>query len=236
MADDPIKKYFQADLTEAEEKDLAGRLENSVEDALRLGEEAEKKYRQYRLPEPKWSGRLKYPFSQNGKLYRWVLPWAGLAATAAFAAGVPAVRQAIHHVYTAVVQAISSPTPVPPPIPTPTAVPMPTATPFPTPKPIPTSKPVMAVATPINLDAQPHANYSSLAVIVKRTEAGPITVQVLNLDGIVVALLYQGNLEGGNWVFDWDGKLQNGQKAPPGYYQIQILSGPVTQKKIIHIQ
>ena len=226
---------------------MAGRLENSVEDALRLGEEAEKKYRQYRLPEPKWSGRLKYPFSQNGKLYRWVLPWAGLAATAAFAAGVPAVRQAIHHVYTAVVQAISSPAPVPPPIPTPTAVPMPTATPFPTPKPVPPLKPVVKteiskpipttipetpVSTPINLDVQPHAAYSNLAVIVKRSEQGPLSVQVLDLDGLPIVMLYQGTLEPGSWVFDWNGKLANGQKAQAGYYQIQVISGPVTQKKL----
>lgn len=247
MADDPIKKFFREDLSEAEERALAGRLETSVEDALRLGGEAEKKYRQYGLPEPQWPGRLKYPFPRQRKMMRWILPWAGLAATAAFAAGVPAVRQAIHRVYNEVVQAISSPapTPVATPVATPTAVPPPTATPLPpakpivlapAPKPSPTPVPLAAVSTPVNLDLQPHAAYSSLSVVVKRAESGPVTVRVLNLEGAEEVLLYEGNLEPGSWVFDWDGMLPGGQKAPAGYYQIQVLSGPVTQKKIIQIQ
>lgn len=249
MADDPVKKFFREDLSEAEAKALAERLESSAEDALRLGGEAEQKYRQYGLPEPQWPGRLKYPFPRQRKMMRWVLPWAGLAATAAFAAGVPAVRQAIHRVYNEVVQAISSPAPVPTPNPTmpptPTAVPPPTATPLPRiqpivqaviPKPSPTPVPLAPVSTPVNLDLQPHAAYSSLSVVVKRAEPGPVTVRVLNLEGEAAVLLYEGNLEPGSWVFDWDGMLPGGQKAPAGYYQIQVLSGPVKQKKIIQIQ
>jgi flagellar hook assembly protein FlgD len=88
----------------------------------------------------------------------------------------------------------------------------------------------------VNLDVQPHAAYSSLWVVVKRAEPGPVTVRVLNLEGEAAVLLYEGNLEPGSWVFDWDGMLPGGQKAPAGYYQIQVLSGPVTQKKIIQIQ
>ena len=94
----------------------------------------------------------------------------------------------------------------------------------------------MAVSTPINLDVQPHANYSNLAVIVKRVEQGSISVRVLNLEGETTALLYEGMLGPGSWVFDWDGNLTNGQKAQPGYYQIQVISGPVTQKKVIQIK
>jgi len=55
-------------------------------------------------------------------------------------------------------------------------------------------------------------------------------------DDSTAVLLYEGLLPSGKWVFDWDGKFTNGQMAPPGFYRIQVESGPVVQNKTIVVR
>ena len=52
--DDLIKKFFQEDLSESEEKALSEKLLSSVEDAVRFGQHAEASYHYFGLPEPHW--------------------------------------------------------------------------------------------------------------------------------------------------------------------------------------
>lgn len=99
---------------------------------------------------------------------------------------------------------------------------------------IPSSR-VTPVLNPVEVTANPHQAHSNLSVMVRRAEPGQVTLRLFDMDDNQVLLLYQGLLQTGNWVFDWDGKLE-GTSAPPGYYQIQVESGPVTQKKKIFIR
>jgi flagellar hook assembly protein FlgD len=95
--------------------------------------------------------------------------------------------------------------------------------------------PWVPLLTPIDASENPGRVFSDLAVTVHKAAAGAVTVQVFTLEGSPVALLYQGGLQPGTWVFDWNGKTQAAQAASPGYYEIRLESQSGTQKKIIQI-
>jgi len=90
--------------------------------------------------------------------------------------------------------------------------------------------------TPVDVTAQPHRTHSNLSVVLHRRTAGTVEVRILDKNGGELLLLYQGPLQPGTWAFDWDGKLGDGRAAAPGKYQIQMLSGGVTQVKNIQIR
>jgi hypothetical protein len=94
---------------------------------------------------------------------------------------------------------------------------------------------VKPVLTPINLEEAPSKSFSNLSVRINQAEPGFITVRVIDMRGILVTPLYQGNLAAGRWVFEWDGKLGNGQKAAKGFYQIEVMSGSFVQRQNIEI-
>jgi hypothetical protein len=78
--------------------------------------------------------------------------------------------------------------------------------------------------------------YSNLSVVVDQGGLGYVTVRVLDGKGVARVLLYQGNLEVGRWVFEWDGKLPDHHPAPYGYYQIEVRSGSQTLRKSIQLK
>ena len=253
MADDLIVKFFREDLTEAEEEALSQRLSSSVEDALRLGQHAEASYRHYGLPEPKWTGGPPpgfYPKS-GFKFGLWlpVVLLAGLAAwvgwrywldkenklsapvpapSASLALSHPSGKKAGHSAARRSQEVIPGRLEDKS-IQDPKALVAATA-----------SSGVLnnmrPALTPVNAAGQPHHPYSNLEVVVKRTKAGEVTVRVLQPDGSQAVMLYQGSLQPGSWIFDWNGRLADGGAPPSGTYQIQVVSGPVTMNKAVVIQ
>lgn len=91
------------------------------------------------------------------------------------------------------------------------------------------------VSTPINLDQNPSSDYSSLSIIVHQSKPGPLSVRVLDTRGVEVLPLYNGNLGPGHWVFEWNGRLVNGQQAGPGFYLIEVQSGLFVERKGVQI-
>jgi hypothetical protein len=89
---------------------------------------------------------------------------------------------------------------------------------------------------PVNLDLHPSKTFPNLSVVVNQAQAAPLKVSVLNPAGMEARVLYQGVLASGNWIFEWNGLLAGGQKAPAGYYQIQVQSGLFSQQKTVEIQ
>ncbi len=236
MENDLIKKYFQEDLSEAEEKALSEKLLASTEDALRFGEEAHARYARYGLPEPELSKPL-----------------------IGFAASTPSVSAALHLTYlglkvlaallglalTGVVAFGLWRAFAPVSVDSGTQTPDLPAAPLVTPAQIHkvhsgTSSMktlrVVPVLTPIDLDHPSGKPFSNLSITVHKVAAGAVTVQVTTLEGKSLVPLYRGYLEPGNWGFEWNGQLSNGQAAASGYYQIQLDSGSAAQKKVIQIQ
>lgn len=91
-------------------------------------------------------------------------------------------------------------------------------------------------SSPINLDQNPSADYSSVSAIVHQSRTGPLMVRVLDTRGVEVEPLFNGSLGPGHWVFEWNGKLPNGGQAPAGFYQIEVKTGPYSQRKTVQIR
>ncbi|MGH7738876.1 MAG: hypothetical protein ACREL1_01900 [bacterium] len=241
--DDLIQKFFQADLTEAEEQALSDQLKNFTEEALRFGEEAEARYIRAGLPEPQLPRPLSIPAAAGGsavsvmawvhgglKILVWILGIA-LASVVAFGLWRNFVPQT---------PAQNSTSPVP-------GMKAQVSTglrhfviarrdihPVSAPSTVPTG--LVPVLTPVDLNHPLGRTFSALSITVHKVSAGPVTVQVLTLDGKPLVPLYRGLLKPGNWGFEWDGKLADRSIAASGYYQIQLNSGSGPQKKIIQIQ
>lgn len=263
MADDLILKYFQGDLTASEEQTLSEKLLSSTEDALRFGQMAEKNYYLYGLPVPHWQGGG--PSSGAGHSSPGAThppqgplasppgpgiglahgPWHFLLQGAAHLglkpillvsslAAVGVTSAVVWHQEIKVQSAIQAVgTPRVKPVSTVLALAPPSAV-----SKVKHKKPAYSltpVLTPVNVTGQSHPVYSNLAVVIHQSASSPVTVRVLNLEDSPVVLLYQGALSTGSWVFDWNGKLPNGQAAPSGYYQIQVQAGLRCQKKVIQI-
>lgn len=101
---------------------------------------------------------------------------------------------------------------------------------------VPAASRIQPMVNPINLEEAPSRTFSSLSLRINQAELGYVTVQVLDMRGIVISTLYQGNLASGSWLFEWDGKLRNGQKASRGFYQIEVRSGSYSHRRNIEIR
>jgi hypothetical protein len=233
---DLVSKYFKKDLTEAEDQALSERLLASPKDSLRMAQMAEKAYRRFGFPEPQAPALARRPSRWFPKLFGgvWFLP---LVASAA----IGTVAVAVHHRWPHAFKNLFAP-PAPviaPAIPTP----LPVVSAFPTLSPeksltsLPTGPQTLDPAlVPLDMALEPHRPHSDLAVIVRRHEPGEVTVKVLNMDGTEELVLFNGPLQKGKWIFDWDGRLWDGTPIAPGSYQILVESGPVVQRKKIIIR
>lgn len=116
------------------------------------------------------------------------------------------------------------------------AVPAPQATPAPVvvdapkplahpaqPSPVPTAQPTPAAAA--------SAKKPKLGIVVKQTTVGAVSVRVLDMDGKLVQILYEGDLASGPWEFEWDGKDSQGQDVAAGEYRVQVSSAGVTREE-----
>ncbi|HVM31672.1 MAG TPA: FlgD immunoglobulin-like domain containing protein [bacterium] len=226
MPDDLIEKFFKADLTESEEADLGERLKSSTEEALRFGARAEERYRAYGLPEPQLAKPLALPGTRSP------LSWMhlGLKALAALLA-LALASVVVFGLWRAFAPPADSGAPdlnaSAPPVSgaEPTVV-----------APQRWPRALAPVLTPVDLSRSPGRALSSLSIRVEKAQAGPVTVEVLNLEGAPLVKLYQGDLAAGLWGFEWNGRLKDGSAAKSGYYQIQLDSDSGPQKKIIQIQ
>lgn len=86
---------------------------------------------------------------------------------------------------------------------------------------------IAKVARPAPVSPQPASTQTvdnGLRVIVHTAQAAPVTVRILGQGGQEVRALYSGMVQPGEWIFQWDGLLPDGQSAPPGGYQIEVQS------------
>ena len=115
--------------------------------------------------------------------------------------------------------------------------------PNPSPVKVSASAPVPAVASTVmaSIDKSPVKTIAKLAslqpqsaatktvdngmrVIIHTAQAAPVTVRILDQGGKEVRALYSGMVQPGEWIFQWDGLLPDGQSAPPGGYKIEVQS------------
>jgi hypothetical protein len=253
--DDLVSKFFKEDLTQAEDQALQDLLLNSDEAAIRFDEQAQARYQRYGLPDPQWpeggsagpGSRGLGPHDIHLAFLRW-LHWGLLSLVWVLAAAIVGVVgwTVWRGIAPADSVSVSTMTPAVSPMagsassgPAPgvgTAPPEVHAS-------IPAvglaasaaGSPWVPLLTPIDASENPGRTFSDLAVTVHKAAAGAVTVQVFTLEGAPIALLYQGSLPAGTWVFDWNGKTQSAQSASPGYYEIRLESQSGVQKKIIQI-
>lgn len=253
MADDLIIKFFQEDLTEAEDQRLREILSSSPEEAYRFFLHAEAAYRSYGLPEPRRPKGDPPSFWTHLSLWVWPVLLAAVMGSLGWAF--------FHVMQTPATQAL---VPVPkeerrdqlpsakgimeekklPDVPREEGTtldgtaPAETngSTPASVTQPDPPYQGVALSRTPMIPLPRNRSTHSNLEVVVHRSHPTPLAVEVLGPNGDPVVLLYQGMVQAGTWAFDWNGKLADGQKPPPGTYRIAVESGAVTQVKkvVIH--
>jgi hypothetical protein len=96
--------------------------------------------------------------------------------------------------------------------------------------------PAHAALTPIRVDENSQRTFSNLSVEVSPESLSFVTIRVLDNRKGEITVLYRGNLEAGNWLFEWDGKSSSGRPVGPGLYQIEVKSGSFIQHKNVEIQ
>lgn len=224
-----MKEYFQRDLTDLEEEELAKQLAASPKNSLRFAKQARMFYIQTGLPNP-----VKSTWHSG----------AGGAMTLKVVGGLVAGGAMVVTLHLAAHKTDVKPLPV--------AVPTVTAAPSPQPTPIAVTRAVPVVSKPIPpaesfgvpkksvmvkpMAYDPGAKYEGLDLIVEREVPGLVTVRVLDSAKKEVRLLYAGLLEKGKWTFPWDGKLSNNDYAQPGIYTVEVQSGKQILSKQINLE
>jgi hypothetical protein len=236
---DLIQKYFQSELTEAEEKALAERLASSIEASERFATEAKRAYLSFGLPHPGGPG-IGAKLSHS--------PWAKILSVAVVAGSVavahwwpkpPApVLKVVSQAAIATPAGVGTPVPSPPapkteavaaPVPQETLPPRPEAA-------------LPALPAPGNekyeirpQPAGPLPGFNNLQVVVDQVQSGPVTVRILGPDGTEVRRLYSGILGAGRWAFTWDGVLAPHQAARRGVYRIEVMGEGTSMSKEVAI-
>ena len=265
MADDLIIKFFQQDLTETEEKALSDILGSSTEEANRFFQHAEAAYRFCGLPEPhRAGGGFPRGFLPGGGMNMGL--WLSLGLTAGLATWAawhfmhpPAALSPNLNPQALVVASIPPKAPsssIPESLPEKTrpisSLPQMSQAPAHESKieeePSGSSSPenpkvdkrppleTIPAITPVEASTSSKSPHTNLEVLVHRRAPGQVKVQVLDSAGNPVLLLFQGTLQPGSWVFDWNGVLGNGEKALAGTYQIEVVSGRTSQRKKVVIR
>lgn len=84
------------------------------------------------------------------------------------------------------------------------------------------------------LSAFPNPFLATLSIRFYLPEAGPVWLQVFNLEGQVVDQVYQGQLDAGEHLMDWNGSGRNGATLPSGMYLLQLKTeGAVVNQRIV---
>ncbi len=106
----------------------------------------------------------------------------------------------------------------------------------PAPADIPVSAPSQEIKKTPSAKASGVKTISRLKINVQVAQAGPVTVWILNGSGFLVKTLYQGSLAAGDYAYSWDGRLENGQKAPAGAYRVETHTGSMVKTQNFLIQ
>lgn len=216
---DLIEKFYTADLSLQEEEALDALLGSSVEDANRFADKAAEAYARFGLPElgPDSGSGLK-----TGARWIYGLALLSLAFLAWFG---------WHHYGPGSKQNSTSSalTTVPPSMPA-------SGSQGSTPSQGWENNgvqagPHMSPITPTQGNKPGERTHSLLKIQVATTQAGSVTVRVLDTGGLPVKTLFSGMLSPGTHDFSWDGRLDNGRKAPPGTYRIETRSGSAVQTR-----
>ncbi len=89
----------------------------------------------------------------------------------------------------------------------------------------------------VSLDIAPNPFTRLTSIELQLEHAGPVSLEIFNLQGQKVKMLDAGFLEAGTHIYDWDGTAENGQKLEAGTYLVRIQSGKeVLTKKVSFIQ
>lgn len=221
---DLIEKFFLSELTEDEDRELASQLEVSEEAAGRFAETAENLYLSFGLPNPLPPGNSMGSWhSLWGKGLMVLLVLGGLTAWF-WPAGpkrVPAEEK----------PPVAGTVPLEKKAPVKMKVPVPVLKKEQ--KPVQASESDLVAAPP---DPDFNTDYRNLKVVVDQENAGPVTVRILDANGIEVRRLYNGPLQAGKWAFQWDGILGTGRAASPGSYRIEVQGGSTLKQREITIK
>ena len=242
---DLVDKFYEGDLTPAEEESLDLLLESSPEAADRFAKRAAEAYARYGLPDMG-------PESNPGQGFGWRLRLEMLALVLTLTAGYGwwHHRQSVSSNVSAESQApaVESRSTKP-------ALAKPSggreAGENPSEKLLPQSQkaglskagenqalegnPVPAVG-PASKAPGAGGKASRLRIMVEIGQEGPVTVEILDAQGARVKSLFNGALPSGSYSFSWDGKLEDGRKALPGQYRIETHSGSTVQTQEFSIE
>lgn len=254
---DLIEKFFKEDLSEAEKTALDQELASSPEAAQRFGELAEQAYNRFGLPEPKWAGPEELKKISKSNPNAWLWPFGLLFAlfglycwfyfqkantvsettdkSIGSTADGPAAENLVnseHKPHRVTVKAVTSQQPIIVAQVIPTRMPSQSVINYST----LSLPPVTPKFTPVNVDQNPNHPFSALAVQLHLTSVRSLAVRVLDANGNELVPLFNGSLNTGNWSFEWNGLLKNGQLASPGKYKIEVRAGSYVQTKEVLIQ
>ena len=206
---DLIQEFFKRDLSEAEQEALAKLLQESPDAAVKYERLLEQNYLATGLPQPTLPKALQsMPHVGGG----------GLAAglTKLLIIGLIAAGFALWKYWPP--SKVENPAPIQRPVMRPT-------------------NPEVKRPAPIQPEAAgPTQEGQELSVLVKTPQRSLVTVRVLNAQGREVRALYAGFVDPGQWAFQWDGLLENGEPASAGNYVIDVQSGPAHLTKAIQIK
>jgi len=227
VSNDLSKEFFERDLTEAEENQLAEQISASPESAMQFADRAQAAYKATGLPKPNWNGTSHHVGKSilgSSLLLRGFLACAlvgGAAWWLTSQSKTPSVSVS-SQVAPAVVESTNQ-----------VVVEEEVAQPIAAAEEI---APVEALKPPGMVKPQAYSSnrkYEGLNVIVSQEKAGLVTVRVLDENHKEVRLLYAGMIQPGDWTFTWEGRAENGAAATPGVYLVETQSGrTVLQKRV----
>lgn len=228
-----VEEYFRRDLTEAEKKTLDELLERSPEAADFFRERAEEVTQPRPLPEPKLPPLPSFPPPKRRSIslskWLWVLPGYALLAAGFW---LWSLNHDLHWPWDPR-EAVPATSPAPP---------FPDATGTNTDlaqdmgaQPDPQDEENDGVTpervTPLSPSNPTGLGHSGTRIIVERPIPGQVTVTVLDTTGKEVRMLYSGALQSGQWALEWNGRTDDGIKAPAGAYIAQVSSGTKVQQQ-----
>ena len=215
---DLIDKFFQADLTEAEENLLSERLLGSEGDADRFAALAEAKYRSYGLPEPvlrggPGGGLLK----QGGKALLLLLGGGALLGIACWVLcqSMDGSSEPVYK-YPEVSEKLQ-----------PVAETVPS---------VPLRKSLRSSSPAPAPEKEAPETGKGLQIQFKMPSAGRASVRVLGKDEREVRRLFDGPMTAGSWSVTWDGLLADGRPADSGIYHVEVTTNGASQTREVRLR
>jgi hypothetical protein len=215
---DLVLEFFERDFTDAEKDSLGVALKASEKEAMRFMDRAAEAYAKTGLPEPK-APHVRLPRggggqaakSAGGKPSRLNIPWGGIQAflTLLFVVVVALIAWKGPDILG---EKVESPA---------------LLLPDEADAPVAVKKAVAARKAPVPVILQRYVRgrtYRGLLAVVNKPTDGATKVRVVDSMDRVVRNLFDGVIGKGAWVFQWDGRQENGRMSPNGNYSIEVES------------